>query len=161
MIHRLFTAAFVSSPLLSLAAFTAGCTLRTDVSLNPKYQQGWVPGREYELRRPMALVHDTGTGVVYFEPDKVDLPLGSVVGWVSSHDQVLVEHAPAGTRFQVEKLIRDNNWPMMTVTTAEGHILSERHKGSIVALYTVSGEDRIGELEIVQSRDDNWVAPVP
>lgn len=158
MIRRLFTAASVRSLLLPLAVFATGCT--TDVSLNPKYQHGWVPGREYELRRPMALIHDTGLGVVYFEPDKVDLALGSVVSWDGDHEQVLVEHAPAGTRFRVEKLIRYAN-PMMTDTMAQGRILSEPHKGSIVALYTVSGKDRIGELEIVQSRDDNWVAPVP
>ena len=160
MIRRLFTGAPVSSLLLSLALFATGCTLRTDVSLNPKYQHGWVPGREYELRRPMALIYDTGVGVVYFQPDKVDLPLGSVVSWDSSHAQVLVEHVLAGTRFRVEKLIR-NATPMMTVTTAQGRILSGPHRGSIVALYTVSGQDRIGEVEIVQSRDDNWVAPVP
>jgi hypothetical protein len=160
MIRRLFTAAPVSSLVLSLTAFITGCTVRTDVSLNPRYQHGWVPGREYELRRPMALIHDTGLGVVYFEPDKFDLPLGSVVGWASNHEQVLVEHSPAGTRFRVEKLVRNAN-PMMTVTTAEGRILTKPHKGSIVALYSVSGQDRIGEHEIVQSRDDNWVAPVP
>jgi hypothetical protein len=162
MTARHFTATSALSLVLPLAASLAGCGTDTDVSLNPKYQHGWVPGHDYELRRAMALVHETGSGRVYFEPDKEELPLGSVLGGVDSHDQVLVEHAPAATRFSVEKLTRHNGWPFaMTITTAEGRIVTGPHKGSILELFSISEQDWIAEYEIVQGRSNTWAAPVP
>jgi len=136
------------------------CGCEFDVTRDPKYQHGWVPGHQYELRHTMAVMLDKQTGDVYFDRYRADKPVRSVWMWVNNYEQVLVENAPAGTRFRVDKLIRYWN-PLSTVTYPVGTMLNGSFRGKTVQLYSVSQHDQIGEAEYVDRRDDDVVAPVP
>ena len=47
----------------------------------------------------------------------------------------------------------------MTVTVAEGRMLSGEYRGSALELYTVSTNEQVGD-ELVHRRNDELIAPV-
>ena len=149
-----------SATVLLISSLWMICGCEFDVTRDPKFQHGWVPGHEYELRHTMALVLNKQTDDVYFDPYRADKKVGEVLGTMSNYDQILFENAPPGTRFRVDKLIRYWN-PLSTVTYPVGTMLNGSCSGKTVQLYSVSQHDQIGEDEYVDRRDDDVVAPVP
>jgi hypothetical protein len=136
-------------------AATVGCT--SDVTWDPTYRFGWVPGRVYQLARPMDLVKDTGTSDYYFS-ERAGNPVGTVIGGINSHDQVVVQDAQPGMRFRMEKLIRECN-PMATITVAYGRLVDGPYAGSVVGLWSVSDHASHGDNELVDRRRNDLVAP--
>lgn len=150
---------YFSTTLLLISSLSMICGCEFDVTRDPKYQHGWVPGHQYELRRTMALVLNKQNDDVYFNPYRADKKIGEVLGTMSDYDQILVENSPAGTRFRVDKLIRYWN-PLSTITYPVGTMLSGSCRGKTVQLYSVSQQDEIGNDEFVDRRDDDLVSPI-